>query len=745
MKSHKDTPNFYLYVRKELDLDNAPEATAYVTCRCEYKLYVNGRYVGRGPGLCGTVQYYDQYELKRYMRPGRNVIGALCHNPGVDTVIRPMAPGGFLFQMEVGSGEEKLIIASNETWKVKPAEDYDFNSERISPSLGFQEIYDSRGKPVGWNVVGFDDSGWDEPEVIGEAGAGLVRRPILPLRMREVFPGQGAGTVPAGADSTVTLDFGREVIGFPTIRVRDGGNGVIDISYSEELGDASVSQADRVILHGGRQEWQSFGRRVFRHARLTFIGLDRPVHVEGVSLGEVGYPVAQGWSFECSDDVLNKVFRTGIYTLGLSMQDTYEASPLTDPSQHAWQARTQALLNYYAFSDTDLAAKALRELAPGLGDRACPDDALLWAIMLHDYYLYTGDRYVVEELYESMRVAIEEHLRAREGDDGLPRCRGSACPICGAFYYQALRDASKLAAALSNHNDSVLWHSRAEAVFHVYNSTFWSDSAGKYQSGECSELINMRATALAVAFGLANAGQCDRVRELVASRHELITGADLGWSLYALQAMSRLGMASEALEMIRSIWGGMLSHGATTWWDTYDAGTACPSSRCCAASGAPTWFLAAEVLGVKPSTPQSPVVIIQPRTGGLEWAKGGFSTHPGFLEVEWRRTKNAFQIDINAPDGFIVALPVAGFAVPVVEERDLNPETPERRARKTYGWGNVIWRDGEERDPYVDWLKSQEEELPENYEARERCRMEEGYIWVRESVTTHVRYIVRDG
>jgi len=190
----------------------------------------------------------------------------------------------------------------------------------------------------------------------------------------------------------------------------------------------------------------------------------------------------------------------------------------------------------------------------------------------------------------------------------------------------------------------------------------------------------------------------------------------------------------------------MLRLGATTWWESFpaDEGAISPGSLCYGSSGAPTYFLAAEVLGVKPSTPGGGIVI-QPRVGDLDWASGKVKTISGFVEVEWRFEDGVFRIDIEAPEGFIVALPVGGFAYPVVDEIDLTPETPERRARRTYGWGNTIWRDGTEHDPYLDWIASQETEPAPNYKSRERCSAEQSYIWIRESVSTHVRYEVREG
>ena len=114
------------------------------------------------------------------------------------------------------------------------------------------------------------------------------------------------------------------------------------------------------------------------------------------------------------------------------------------------------------------------------------------------------------------------------------------------------------------------------------------------------------------------------------------------------------------------------------------------------------------------------------------------------VNVEWHAEPGHFSIEIDAPGGFIAALPIGGFANPQIEEIDLTPETPERRARKTYGWGSVVWRDGEERDPYIDWLAAQDEPPPSSYARRQRLSSQERYIWVSEPVSIHVKYDITD-
>lgn len=799
--NHADTPNFYLYARRQFELPGFGSAGVCVTCSSEYKLYINGRFAGRGPGPCDPEhQYYDLYDLSYLLRPGKNVIAALCYNYGVDTSFRPRAPGGFLLQAEVECQSGDIyLVATDQTWKVLPGQEWERSSTRLSPSLGFQEVYDSRRKPVGWNVVGFDDSDWHEPLVGGAAGVepwtSLVPRPIPRLKEVELFPGhvlssgvvesvaeadldiatrmyeektiersgvvrysrsmtnpaaESAEVVP-GHDAFVVLDFGREVVGYPCLRIRDGGQATIDIGCSEAL-DAEgkvfptrqgVLQGDRLILHGGRQEWKAFNRRALRYMQLTFRDVERPVLIESVSMESTGYPVERVSSFECSDDLINDVWRAGVHTLSVCMQDLFEDSPL-QRSRRPDGSRVQALASYYCFSDTALAAKTLAH-SPS-AERGAD-----WIIMLHDHYLHTGDLSLVEHLYPHVRLLLEDEMRARESENGLLKSAETECASPNAFYYRALRDASKLAAAAGHNQDSVNWHARAESVLHRFGEQFWSEADGAYAdcciSDQASARFGVEANAIAVAFGLADARRARRVGEFLLADQARLAQSGPCIGFYVLQALISLARTREALDLIRRCWGGMLARGATTWWEEFEStwpeGQVCPGSLCHGGSCAPTFFLPAQILGVRPSTAGSDVSIVQPRLGDVDWAKGHIQTHSGYVDVEWRREDGAITIDIDAPGGYIAGLPVEGLRNPQVEEHDLSPETPERRARRTYGWGNVIWRDGGEHDPYLDWLRTQEADPPEDYDFHSRCCAEDDYIWVRESRLTHARYVVR--
>lgn len=724
-ESDPKAANCYVYARKEFVVASAPSAEACVSCTGQYKLYANGRYVGRGAN-CGA--NYDTHDLSHVIRPGKNVVAALCYS---------QTPAGFLLQLEVThNGSPELLLCTDDTWSVIPAAEWLYDSGHICPREQHQEVYDSRRKPVGWNVVGFDDGAWPLARAIHSGPVRVAPRQIPLLRERELYPKYilDAGTVGAienppadvahlmlaepihsdhgairypremltvsgdaaviapGSDTYVVLDFGAETVGYPCIKIRGGGEAVVDIGYSEILNRegrvwptrGGVSRADRLILHGGRQEWQSFGRRVFRYVQLTFRDVQSPVHVESFLATAVGYPVEQVSTFECSDEMLNSIWRTGVRTLGLCMQDTYEPSPGVF-ERDIGSTRVQALANYYCFGDAALAADALEQAS---------DRSLDWLQMLHDYLLFTGDLGLVQQLYPSVSASAD-------CGSGKP----PAGPVERILRHQVLSVASRLARAVSNADDAWRWHEEAESL--------------EEESDE--HLLRHHGC------GATDAAPV-RPREL----HPIIGH------------MLEQDKPDEALELIRLVWGGMLHRGATTYWDSNPLTDPDPDGiiACSGAAISPVCLLPAGFLGVKPATPD--MITIQPRPADLRWARGRVKLAAGVVDVDWRREDGTFTIEINSQPEFVVALPVSDFADPVIDEIDLTPETPERRARKTYGWGNTIWQGGSEHDPYLDWLQSQDTSPPASYTHPDRCSAGEGYIWVRESVSNHVRYEIRE-
>ena len=103
--------NFYLYCRKSFKLSgNATEAPIDVTADSRYKLFVNGRFVGRGTARCDQRwQYYDTYDLAPFLSAGENVVAVIVHQFGVlgDYCL---GRGGLLLQGEARQSNGQRIL-----------------------------------------------------------------------------------------------------------------------------------------------------------------------------------------------------------------------------------------------------------------------------------------------------------------------------------------------------------------------------------------------------------------------------------------------------------------------------------------------------------------------------------------------------------------------------------------------------------------------------------------------------------
>jgi len=162
--THEDY-NHVMLARKSFDLEENPtEARLFITAESHYELWINGKFVTRGPARCDSHhQSYDVMDVAPFLNAGKNSIAIQVHFHGVMKSYYSDTYPGLLVQLEL---ENNRFIASGLDWKVKQDMGWDSRSEWVSSinANNFSSSYDFRKENQNWRSPEFDDSAWADAE-----------------------------------------------------------------------------------------------------------------------------------------------------------------------------------------------------------------------------------------------------------------------------------------------------------------------------------------------------------------------------------------------------------------------------------------------------------------------------------------------------------------------------------------------------------------------------------------------------
>jgi len=483
----------------------------------------------------------------------------------------------------------------------------------------------------------------------------------------------------------VVLDFGREVTGYPRIRISTEGKGIIDLGYSELLIDGKVdpshggvNYADRYIVRPGVQEWETFEKRAFRYMQIDFRRLTHPIVVESVAVNFSTYPVRWCGSFTCSDQRLSDIWRVGAYTVQLNMEEIYTDCPWRERTQWWGDVRVEALTNYYVFGDPWLVRQGIKQIGqsqqvdgrvrsfwPGLEYEVIPSFCLAWILSIWDYYLFTGDDSLPREMYPKVKKLIEWFESFRDNRGLLSEVPGwmflewTNLELYGtvtgfnALYYKALVDASNLAKLVEDHEAFQTYASRAEEVKKGINAYLYDAERGLYPDfwSEKHKCYSTKATqttnGVVTAHRIPEVTLAQSVLKKTLDPDAAVTQAGTFYGYYYIMGLFENGLTLEALNYIRTKWGKMLDWGATTFWEHWQA----TGSLCHGWASGPTANLSAYVLGVRPVQPGFRHFVVTPNPGDIKWAKGSVPTPFGEIDIAWRKSSRRFSMTVSIPQG----------------------------------------------------------------------------------------------
>ncbi|OAM90834.1 alpha-L-rhamnosidase N-terminal domain-containing protein [Termitidicoccus mucosus] len=413
-----DMHHCFALFRKTFDLKTKPrDAILYITADQSYRLYINGEYIARGPARGFQSHWpYDEINVSRHLRKGRNLIAVRAHNPGTGNfqyVFQGRA--GLLAALDAG----KTRVVTDETWLGRRQPGIRRDSAPGSLQLFAQEHIDLRVEPPDWFATNHDcDAAWKAPScsqtwhdmpwadleprgipqlaekwlpaatVIG-MHAGVDPRDYINIRDVARFryetgfaflPASGSADkipVPALAENhfvSYLIDFGKTVVGCPAISIPEcAGGETIDTLHFETIGEnllpdyipdkhCRMAFGGRMICRADGNTHEFYHALGFRHMIVTVRNSPRPLTMT-VALRWQGYPLGKTGRFSCDDEALNKIWDACAWTQQCCSLDAYVDTPWREQAQWWGDARVQSWNTFHLCGDARLLRRGIAQIA----------------------------------------------------------------------------------------------------------------------------------------------------------------------------------------------------------------------------------------------------------------------------------------------------------------------------------------------------------------------------------------------
>jgi len=417
-----DLVNYYMQARRAFTLAAAPRTCRIrVTADSWYKLFVNGKYVCRGPARGFQYSWpYDEAEIGPYLVKGRNAVALVAYSLGIGNHQYVCAEAGGAILAGRAAGVD---ISTGPEWRVRRAPAYARDAARLTYELGFEESFDARLDDGSWTGARYDDTGWRSPRLtpagsmpwhsVEPRGIPMMREEVvLPAaivaesRGRSAKDWREAGNLTAlfvgerrawrrsgtalkragraaafraaptgrGRYRTYLVDFASEVIGSVGFEVKGAAGGeVVDAQAAETLtglkpdvldpaAGCKIAIASRLVLRKGATRHEQFQPWGFRYLAVTVRETSKPLTI-GVYLRTTVYPLEVKARFRSDDPVLDRIYDISVRTERLCMLDAYVDCPWREQAQWWGDARIQAANTFHLSADARLLARGVRQTA----------------------------------------------------------------------------------------------------------------------------------------------------------------------------------------------------------------------------------------------------------------------------------------------------------------------------------------------------------------------------------------------
>jgi alpha-L-rhamnosidase len=692
---------------------NVRRATLYLSGLGLFEASLNGQKISADvlvPALSDYDKrvFYMTYDVTNHLKAGENTLAVVLGNgrffaPRVK--VPPTRTFGYpklLLQLDIehsDGGTQRIV--SDESWKLTT------EGPIRSNNVYDGEIYDATKEKEGWSEPGFDDSGWQQADLVGAPAGVLSAQMIAPIRvMRTLKPIKITHPRPR----QYIFDMGQNMVGWCRLTVSGPRGTKVTLRHAETLRQdgtlymnnlRSARATDVYTLKGqGTEVYEPrFTYHGFRYVELTgFPGKPGLANLEGQVVHDA---LPEHADFTTSDPVINRIYRNVLW----GSRGNYRSIPTDCPQRDERQGwlgdrSAESRGETYLFDVAPFYTKWVNDIEDsqnpqGSVSDVCPaywplySDNVTWPasffiVAAHLYEQY-GDLQVIETHYEGMKRWIT-HMRTYLNGDLMPRdSYGDWCPpprnrmlvhtndparetdrtlIGTAYFFYLLRLMARNAALLGKDSDARDFDDLAEQIKGAFNTKYFNPAKGEYSNGSQTSSI------LPLAFGMVPDSDRKRVLEALVGNIKVQSDGHIGAGLlgcqWLMQVLSDNGHADLACEIARQkgypSWDYMASRGATTVWELWNGDTAAPwmnsHNHLMLVGDLVTWFYE-NLAGIRsdPAQPGFKHIIMRPTPAGdLTSVRASHRSPHGDIISQWKRKGKTFIWNVLIPLNTVATL-----------------------------------------------------------------------------------------
>jgi alpha-L-rhamnosidase len=433
-----DLQEVYLCFRRTWQLERDPKKVElFITADSRYKLWVNDRFVSRGPARCYPhAQSVDRLDVSSYVQTGLNCLAVQVYQPGYSHfayVHRGVA--GLLAHLTCDGSS---VLATDAGWRTRRDPSFASLVPRVSIYGSGVEERDLNLDDQ-WRSASYDDSTWSPPRIVAPVGGypwtNLEPRAIpllaereVPMTLMETRCGDHASALDPDAHlalrqgwfSAQTLAIRADEEGWFTPKLAESesaywlfdlgrdyscqgwaevegasGRERLSISYAEKIREGQlvlsdpqtycrVRLTDRFRLRPGNQVVESFALRGGRYLLFQLTG---PTGVDfkiRFHTRTAEYPLQVKRSLHISDPLLSKIVNICEETFRACLLDGFVDSTWRESSQWTGDALPQALIMSALSDDT----RPLRRVIEMAAQDPYPD-GVLPSVLPGEVHAYT--------------------------------------------------------------------------------------------------------------------------------------------------------------------------------------------------------------------------------------------------------------------------------------------------------------------------------------------------------------------